>query len=1858
MRRIFSALFAFAWAASAFAAPFQNGGFETGTLSADPCNGAIPVGGGAITGWTVILGDIDYVTPACWTPSEGSRSLDLVGTGSVGGIEQTFDTVPGQTYRVTFDLAGNPSTLFPPATKNLVVAVDGAPHSYTFDTTGHSTTSMGWTTQSFVFVANGSSSTLSFASDMTPSTFAGAALDNVRVQAIAAVDAWTGSGGQVYSGQAVAYPAVPMICSGPGTNWNEFGGGPFSYPPAVTSDGTLGPVVASYNVPQGNTVDGICGSWTASATAATARDVSVAWNYSGFHAFFDVTADLKAFVVRAGSIVQSDYLVAVANPDDQFTFSGPYTFHLQAGDVYGFTMTGSNFDSTDAMSGTLYLTGTLATSLNPQSSANPAPLGSTVTFTGTVTGSSPRGSAAFSDAGTPIGGCEAVALVPIDATHSSASCSVSSLSPGAHAIGVAYSGDMANARSSNTVTQTMGTTLATPVVIRALPAGSFSLPLIGRVDGASSLPITVRLYAGTTCIDGVLGGTVAPIGADTPVTTDPSGYFGTVQGGSQGQFVAIGVTTPQLTALSACVVTSADNDTWPKALRLTGDSPSVSDWIDAAGKARWYKFSVIPGQSIQVTMSNLPADYDLAVFKDIGSEFLGELVPVNAAQLTKLSAEFAPSAFSPSAFSPSAFSPSAFSPSAFSPSAFSPSAFSPSAFSPSAFSPSAFSPSAFSPSAFSPSAFSPSAFSPSAFSPSAFSPSAFSPSAFSTVELEQAFSSAQTRSIIATSMTPGTGNESVAVETWNSTGDFYVRVTGRAGASSPAAYSLAVAKQGTSCSAVTDTTISTRTAAGSGYSTIVLVDSSKTALSAPVAGGSLGSKLAAFVQRPEVHGVLVDVASDIRVSALKAQASANASCPFAKNLVASEIKSIVDAYLMTNPLRYVVIVGNDDAIPFFRYPDQSLLGEESGYVPPVSSASASEASLRGNFVLGQDGYGATTHISLGVVDFPIMGLAVGRLVETPAEIAGMIDAYVAVDGSVSPGSSLVTGYDFLQDDADAVRAELEAGTGRPGDALITANTVSPADTRSYASGGPWTASDLRQKLLGTRHDVVFLAGHFNANSALAADFTTSIVTSELAASDVFTNAVVFSAGCHSGYNLVDTDAINGVTFPLDWAQAFAQRKATLIAGTGYQYGDTDFLEYSERLYLNFAKELRAGTGAVAVGEALVKAKLAYLATTPDLRGLHEKALLEATLFGLPMLGVNMPSGRTTPPVVGTLSPVAVDGGPAGTLGLRIAEVSLAPVLTAHTQVLNNFEVQPPTTTTATWLNGPDGVVTHPVEPALPLALVNATPDDPALVLRGVGFRGATYDDSTVLPLTGAPTTELRGVHVPFSSPVFFPMRLWSANYFGALSGGGGGTNLLVTPAQHRTPDAASGTSTLRQYSSLDLELFYSGLVACDKTAPPSCNGSTGDPAFAAAALSDAPTIERVDAVPNGGLTTFSAQVVGDPAAAMHAVWVTYTSGAGGHGTWTSVDLQQCVAPLPAACGLTADSQYWKAAVTTASLPSDGKYIVQAVNGVGLVSLDDNLGRYYAIAPTAPTATAIGLDAPVATSAAYGDTRSITATLSAGSSPVAGKPVTIAVGGTARAATTDATGRASVQLPILAAPGAYPVTASFAGDDAFLSSSMSAPTLLMVSKAVTTLAPLAGRVGAVLTASIGGKAQPLIQRSVQFWISGPGGVQQVFAITDYNGFAAIPPPGSPAGTYSVMQACFAGDATYLGATLNASMTCGYRFAGFFQPVDNVPISNSMKAGQSVPVKFSLGGNRGLGILASNSPASQAVNCNGFSGLSIVDQTGTAGSSSLQYDAIADQYTYVWKTDKAWVGTCRVLLLTLNDGSQYRANFQFK
>jgi hypothetical protein len=115
---------------------------------------------------------------------------------------------------------------------------------------------------------------------------------------------------------------------------------------------------------------------------------------------------------------------------------------------------------------------------------------------------------------------------------------------------------------------------------------------------------------------------------------------------------------------------------------------------------------------------------------------------------------------------------------------------------------------------------------------------------------------------------------------------------------------------------------------------------------------------------------------------------------------------------------------------------------------------------------------------------------------------------------------------------------------------------------------------------------------------------------------------------------------------------------------------------------------------------------------------------------------------------------------------------------------------------------------------------------------------------------------------------------------------------------------------------------------------------------------------------------------------------------------------------------------------------------------------------------------------------------------------------------------------------------------------------------------------------------------------------------------------------------------------------------FDFSGFFPPVENPPTVNSIKAGRAIPIKFSLNGDQGLDIFESGFPKSQEVVCGDVSNPNDIEETVTSGNSSLSYDSDSDQYTYVWKTEKDWKGTCRELIVRLTDATDHTALFEFK
>ena len=283
------------------------------------------------------------------------------------------------------------------------------------------------------------------------------------------------------------------------------------------------------------------------------------------------------------------------------------------------------------------------------------------------------------------------------------------------------------------------------------------------------------------------------------------------------------------------------------------------------------------------------------------------------------------------------------------------------------------------------------------------------------------------------------------------------------------------------------------------------------------------------------------------------------------------------------------------------------------------------------------------------------------------------------------------------------------------------------------------------------------------------------------------------------------------------------------------------------------------------------------------------------------------------------------------------------------------------------------------------------------------------------------------------------------------------------------------------------------------------------------ALAAPPSITDVRTLIEGNTVSFSARVVGNPAAGIQEVFVTYTGEPGSefHGEWASLDLDQD----------SEDSTLWTATLT---LPAgqdadDVRYLVQAANGVGLVGIDDNQGTYFTpgMIPGLnedldPTSLALAGGNPDA--AEYGEFVTVRATLTddAGDG-LADRAVTFALGGASRTAFTDSAGVAETELPMTVLPGTYDLVASYDGDSGTAPTSDTASGFTVSKQATTLTLSVAD---GIASATLRGNANlPLREKIVYFAYTDAGG--SVLAgrtvITNYLGVAELPlterPPGA-------------------------------------------------------------------------------------------------------------------------------------------------
>ena len=597
----------------------------------------------------------------------------------------------------------------------------------------------------------------------------------------------------------------------------------------------------------------------------------------------------------------------------------------------------------------------------------------------------------------------------------------------------------------------------------------------------------------------------------------------------------------------------------------------------------------------------------------------------------------------------------------------------------------------------------------------------------------------------------------------------------------------------------------------------------------------LMSRLHDLAAHPDVSGLVIDLGSLEPISQTYALWDENATNPIHANLVAASIRALVGITRTAYPnLEYLIVVGNDQIVPFWRIPDEVPLANEGSYMSFLSPESAVGAALGDSYFLSDDYYGSFNMLPWRGRGLALPEYGLGRLVETPAEMIASIDALLSAP-VIPAQQGLVVGYDFLTDGAQAMAAAL-----RPA-----------VQTMNQLIGETWGASDLRSAWLQTRQDVSVINAHFEHWRAIPAQRSGgNVLASEVAASTVLAGTLNYSLGCHSGLSVPDCEATAHGT---DFAQAILGRGGAWIANTGYGYGDADAVGYSEQLMTLFSRNLAEG---ISAGHALRRAKASYLNFT----GIHsfspydEKVLAQTTLYGLPMMRIDVPESTRLalqdPPAAGRLTE-PVEAWP----GLTSRQVVFTPVFEPHS--VNSGGI------TGSYYSVEDEIETNEGQPIQPRTSLDITLDSETP--HGAFFEGGNYRTlASFDPVITRVITEDTDISIWQVEPPYDHRDIWQPAWWSLVNQvatpEGVKQRLVVIPAQYQSTTPQLGTERL--FDLMNYTVYYSTTV---DIVPPS--------------------IWRVDAFLEAGQTQISVEATDFSDVLRLAV--SYTVG---NGAWTTVNL--------------------------------------------------------------------------------------------------------------------------------------------------------------------------------------------------------------------------------------------------------------------------------------------------------------------------------------------------------------------------------
>lgn len=195
--------------------------------------------------------------------------------------------------------------------------------------------------------------------------------------------------------------------------------------------------------------------------------------------------------------------------------------------------------------------------------------------------------------------------------------------------------------------------------------------------------------------------------------------------------------------------------------------------------------------------------------------------------------------------------------------------------------------------------------------------------------------------------------------------------------------------------------------------------------------------------RNDVKGVVLPVDGSAAVRAAYAYADQNPCSVEAWNAVVGEITNVVAAKIGDNAeLRHLVIVGPDHVIPQARLIDPTDLGNELEHVWETIFESGRldtiSAAFGGGYFFSDNPYGSFAPFDFLHGDqLHLPNVAVGRVLETASDANAAFQAFITNNGVLNPTKAFTAGYDFLTDGAVEIDRHVR---GRVGDSNATLRT--------------------------------------------------------------------------------------------------------------------------------------------------------------------------------------------------------------------------------------------------------------------------------------------------------------------------------------------------------------------------------------------------------------------------------------------------------------------------------------------------------------------------------------------------------------------------------------------------------------------------------------------------------------------------------------------------------------------------------------------------------------------------------------------------------------------------------------------------